>query len=198
VRKHAGIGRNVGDSENLSGSGKLHGVLSDDVAGADGVHAIGGKDDAGVITEELRQMQRGAGRRIALASMVRLDEIDVELTTQEAGGEERKMVEHGDAERQVRRDHNGDGSGQIVHVMEEFGGKAGGGNEERSAMIPGDHRRPTSAVTGGEINDDIAGCTCGIDRSVVVIAGKFGDGFEPGIAACQGANSATHAPPCAV
>ncbi len=164
----------MGDFDAFADAGEQDGVVTHDVAGADGLEADGlavalaGVAFTAVNGAFLQVAPQGRGHHLAhaqgsarggvhLVAVMRFDDLDVHLVAQHAGGQVEQLEGEIDAHAHVRGEHNGDVFGGLADSLLAGIVKAGGADDHGLAG-PAAHGQVVEGDLGaGEIDQHIEG-----------------------------------------
>ncbi len=164
-----------------------HHRKADGALGAGAGHAVSaalrnpGEVDAPPLRGRGRQHQRRAGRRIHLAPVMGLEDLDVVVVgRQGAGGLAHQTQQEVHPQGIVPRLDDGDAGGGLAHNSFVGLGKPGRADDQRRAAAPGRQpRQGDGRLRSGEVDDDVAkrkGVRSAHDRAS---ADVLADGIRP-------------------
>ena len=184
----------VGDLDPLTHADEVDGVLADDVAAPDGLHAdlflrpLAADPlavEVGylvvVATERLgyhfAHPYRSAGGGILLHLVVRLDDLHVEVVAEDGGHVLQHLETDVDPDRHVRCQYDGDILRQLGSQRPLFRGEAGGADDDCLPVEAADLQILQRHLRVGEVDEDVAP----LDHRVEVVGDGNTDGAETGV-----------------
>src|SRR5579859_1527974 len=145
----------VAERELLPGAREEHGVLSGKVSRAHAGDVDLPRRHAPAGSRCGTQAERGPGWGVALAAVVHLEDVDVEVAGERAGARPHELHEHGNRDARVRRDEHGDLARRGGERRFEPALEPRGADEQRLVRRPTGREIGARRGGGAEVDRDV-------------------------------------------